>query len=202
MQRLALAGHSVYNGASMTKMILAIVALLIPIAHAQEPAEQLSEENSTQQIRETFAFESNEDPGRIVLAATLDSLDADSLYQFNVDTNQDGIEDRVIQVTLGSLEPQKAMVTGPSVPERTGSTISLVKADSLSGLVSAHASPEILSERGNPVRAFVGVRDNPAAGPEADDKNVQVIAIELPLDLILAENKSDFNFWVSIYQKN
>ncbi|MFH0831191.1 MAG: hypothetical protein V1895_03985 [Parcubacteria group bacterium] len=177
-------------------ILLFLIALLAaPFAWAQagEPIVPV--------IRDTYIFNSNEDEQHIIVAAVLKRLDPRLLYQFNFDTNQDGIEDRVIQVTLQEQGSKlQATVTGPSIPERTGEIVQPVKAQSMRGPVSTDASPNILSERGKSLRAFVGRRDDPTGGELYNAKNVDLIAIDLATAEVLAEFKPELNFWVTTYQ--
>ncbi|MFO0705101.1 MAG: hypothetical protein U0517_04050 [Candidatus Andersenbacteria bacterium] len=151
---------------------------------------------SSPQITDVLVFTNPEDEQRLIVAATLTTLDPATLYQFNFDTNRDGIEDRVVQVTLHGDAQLEASVSVPSIPERTGTTIQAVKADRVNGAVSTHASPIVLSERGKSIRAFVGLRKNPRA-----DGTLQALVLDLPLSAILAEHKSDLDIWVSAYQQ-
>lgn len=178
-------------------LILAF-SLLAPqvSAHSDEQLE------TTSVVRDSYIFNSNEDQERLIVAAVVTELNPDLLYQFNFDTNRDGVEDRVIQAFVTTEgDRQVATVTGPSVPERTGETISRVKAQELHGDVSTTASPIVLSERGTTIRAFVGRRDDPIGGEHHDKKNVDLIAMDLPTSEILAERKPDFDFWVSVYRR-
>jgi hypothetical protein len=173
----------------MIILLLLAASLLMPnlkMASAQTTGQSAS----PKQVQDVFVFSNPDDQGRLIVLATLAELTPDTIYQLNFDTNRDGNEDRVMQVTLSGTDQLQATVTVPSLPERTGAVVQRVRADSVSGPVSTHASPQVLSERGKPIRAFVGVRSNG-----------QAIVVDLPLSLVLAEHKSDFDFWMSVYQK-
>ena len=185
----------------MITYLLLILSLLVPTAQAHT-----MEESHEHLVQDVFAFKSNEDQERLVAGFTLSAqaeLNPDLLYQFNFDTNQDGIEDRVVQVSVSDSGSElEATVTEPSTPERTGDTVQRVKIETISGPVSTHANPVILAERGKSVRAFVGLRDDPIGGDARAGKNVHAIIVELPLSALLAEHKPDLDFWVSIYNRD
>lgn len=177
-------------------MLLVALLLMFALATPQTSAQESI-------VRDVYIFNSNEDEQRIVVAAVVTKLDPTLLYQFNFDTNRDGIEDRVVQAYVRNEGAKHvATVTGPSVPERTGSTTQGVKAQSVTGDVSTASSPQVLAERGTTIRAFVGRRDDPSSDKEQTGKNVDLIAVDLALQEILAEHKPDFDFWVSVYRRD
>ena len=153
-------------------------------------------------LQDVFVFSSNEDPQRLIVAFTAAELKSDTIYQFNFDTNRDGIEDRVIQATFSDTDPRHATITEPALPERTGETISPADARRLSGPVSMHASPEILMDRDIAIRAFAGLRDDPRGGPDFAGAQTYAVVVEVPLPSVLAEHKSDLDIWVSVYERS
>jgi hypothetical protein len=177
-------------------------------ASADEAAEALP---ANSDIKDFYVFKSTEDPTRLVLIMTLatDIAPGDTttfsnkhLYQFNIDTNQDGAEDRVVQALFSGegLEQQVSFI-GPSVPEQIGQEIRQVKSGNISGPVSFAANPIIVSETGVSLRGFAGLRDEPSGHGETKGKNTLTIAIEIPASEVLAENKPTFSAWASVFQK-
>ena len=175
-----------------------LLSLLVQPAQAQETTPS----DTPAHLRDVFAFSSNEDPGRLVVAFTATELKQDLIYQFNFDTNQDQIEDRVVQVRVTGPDQDTLTVSQLSLPERTGETISPVDATSLSGPISTHANPQILSDKDSTLRAFGGLRDEPRGGQEYEGKNIFAVTIELPLSDVLAEHKPDLDIWVSVYERS
>lgn len=125
-------------------------------------------------IADVYAFPSPTDPGAIVLALTLSDVqppgrielgrsifDPRVLYEFNFDTDGDGIEDRVLQAfVVGNAMNQVMHVRGPVEPDVLGANSRIVNgATTVSAPVSTGPTPEI-GER-NGVRLFAGVRDDP-----------------------------------------
>lgn len=88
-------------------------------------------------LTDVYIFPSPENPDNVVLAMNFNPLiargataqfDTDVLYQFKIDLDQDGREDRVIQVTFsGTGANQKVRVSGPVAPNEIGGTNTLVR---------------------------------------------------------------------------
>jgi hypothetical protein len=125
-------------------------------------------------IADVYAFRSADNPSNVVLAMTLSDVlppgqielgrsifDPRVLYQFKLDNNGDGVEDRVIQAyVVGTPAHQILHVRGPIAPAITGATSRMVpSAVTISTRVSTGTTP-IVTER-NGMRLFAGVRDDP-----------------------------------------
>jgi len=157
-------------------------------------AEQVDDNNYG--LRDLYVFESQEDADRIVLAMTLDSLEAGLLYEFKIDSNDDAIEDKVVQVTVaGSGEHQQITVHGPAAPETTGGHGLVVPGPTLAGDVSTADSPLVIAHPGYPVCAFAGLRDDPT---KADGSNVTALVVEVRKDAVVAEGTPIINVWATV----
>jgi hypothetical protein len=170
-------------------------------------------------IADVYAFPSPASPDRIVLALTLSDVlppgeivlgrsifDPRVLYEFNIDNDGDGIEDRVLQAyVVGEADDQVVYVRGPVAPASMGAQSRIVSTApvTVSTRVSTGADAIVGEESG--VRLFAGVRDDPfffdlgtfsailagqASGfsdPGTDafaGLNTYAIVIELPIALI------------------
>jgi Domain of unknown function (DUF4331) len=115
-------------------------------------------------ISDVYVFPSKENPNNVVLAMNVNpligrggtaSFDPDVLYQFKIDTNQDGREDKVIQVRFeGTGAAQKVIVAGPLSPNEVGSTNTLMTPFTTRGTVGT----TFFADRD--MRVFAGVRED------------------------------------------
>ncbi len=124
---------------------------------------------TTSDITDYYAFESPENSSNIVLVANLQGLlsptatasatfDENVMVEFNIDTNDDKVEDLVVQCYF---KDGKMMVYGPVAPTKTGVTSQLEDgASSVSVNVSAYQQSPIMATA-NGVKAFAGPRDDP-----------------------------------------
>jgi hypothetical protein len=125
-------------------------------------------------IADVYAFTSPHDPNRMVLALTLSDVlppgqiqlgqsifDPRVLYEFNIDNDGDGFEDRVIQAyVVGTPQRQEMIIRGPVTPLIRGAESRLVPGPATIAVrVSTGFSPMIADKNG--VKLFAGVRDDP-----------------------------------------
>jgi hypothetical protein len=125
-------------------------------------------------IADVYAFRSADNPANVVLALTLSDVlppgqielgrsifDPRVLYQFKLDNNGDGVEDRVIQAyVVGTPTHQVMQIRGPIAPAVQGATSRIVpSAVTISTRVSTGTTP-IVAQR-NGMRLFAGVREDP-----------------------------------------
>lgn len=208
--------------AVLATLVLGVVAVSTVLAHEGSHESADAELPDSRTIRDVYVFESQEDPARLVLAMTVGadaasgqqpSFDPAALYEFKIDTNADGVEDRVVQATFtGEGDNQQVTIHGPSVPEVTGGNAKVVPGETLSGDVSFSSSPTVLSRPGLAVRAFAGLRDDPAfwAGQTEDQTangtgrdvfaghNVLAIVVEIRKEDVLAEDLPTIDVWASV----
>jgi hypothetical protein len=116
-------------------------------------------------ISDVFVFPSKENPNNVVLVMNVNpliarggtaSFDSDVLYQFKFDTDNDGREEKVIQVTFGgSGIGQTVNVLGPTTPNEVGSMNTLLRTDSASGTTNTTFNTK------SGMKVFAGVREDP-----------------------------------------
>jgi hypothetical protein len=116
-------------------------------------------------ISDVYIFPSPENPNNVVFAMNVNpliaqggsaSFDPDVLYQFKIDMNDDGKEDKVIQVRFeGTGANQKVYVSGPKTPNQVGTSNTLLASDWSGGDVN---TPFVLPQIGGKV--FAGVRED------------------------------------------
>ena len=149
-------------------MVIAATAGVIRYArgsdHQDTPEVEL---NPAQDMTDVYAFPGSS-PDRIVLVlnswpfltpgqTATTSFDPDLLYQFKIDNNADGVEDKVIQVTFhGRGVEQTVEVRGPVPPPVVGAMDNRIAqvAPSVSGKFNT-----VLSAGG--MQVFAGPRDDP-----------------------------------------
>ena len=153
-----------------TKILVAtmIVALtgLITIAadHIDAPASR----GTTADITDFYAFQ-GEDTSNLVFVANVQGLlgpaatgsasfDENVMVEFNIDTNNDNVEDLVIQAIP---RDGKMIFFGPYAPSRTGlsSNINISATRSEVGITTYGSSAVIVNENG--MKFFAGPRDDP-----------------------------------------
>ncbi|WP_405569133.1 DUF4331 family protein [Winogradskyella sp. Asnod2-B02-A] len=203
------------------------IATLVAIAadHIDAPAVQ----GGTSDITDFYAFE-GEDDSNIAFVANVQGLlgsgsdtqnaafDENVLIEFNIDTNDDKIEDLVIQATA---RDGKMYFFGPVAPSQTGlnSTIASTTANQASVDISAYGESATI-ENANGMKFFAGPRDDPffmdfaqygqiIAGnassfnsPGTDTfagTNVMSIVVEVPKSMI--GGSGTINTWVESKRK-
>lgn len=203
------------------------IATLVAIAadHIDAPAVQ----GGTSDITDFYAFE-GEDDSNIAFVANVQGLlgsgsdtqnaafDENVLIEFNIDTNDDKIEDLVIQATA---RDGKMYFFGPVAPSQTGlnSTIASTTVNQASVDISAYGESATI-ENANGMKFFAGPRDDPffmdfaqygqiIAGnassfnsPGTDTfagTNVMSIVVEVPKSMI--GGSGTINTWVESKRK-
>lgn len=171
-------------------------------------------------IADVYAFSNGDN---LVLAMTISNVqaapaielgrsifDPEVLYQFKIDSNDDAVEDLVIQVfATGNPRNQVMKFTGPVQPDVVGTTARIVNGPATSVRVSTGANPIIAEKDG--MKVFAGVRDDPfffdlaqflailngnADGFLEDGNdtfaglNVYAIVVELPLSALGGSSES------------
>ncbi|MBS1703206.1 MAG: DUF4331 family protein [Armatimonadetes bacterium] len=132
--------------------------------HADTP--QIAQSPGTD-LTDVYIFPSPNNPNNVVLVMNVNPLitpstknstflDPNVLYQFKIDNNLDGREDRVIQVWAeGTGSGQKIRVAGPSVPASVGTNNGKLKPYDVAGDFNSAFSPT------NGMQVFAGVREDP-----------------------------------------
>lgn len=152
---------------------LGLVALVIPAVligrgaasdHADTP--ELAQNPGTD-ISDVYLFPSPANAANVVLVMNVRPLigpgqgpstffDPNVLYQFKIDNNGDGIEDKVIQAKFsGSGAQQKVFISGPRKPSLTGTTSRFEAPYATSGVINQPFSPI------GGIQVFAGAREDP-----------------------------------------
>lgn len=117
-------------------------------------------------ISDVYMFPSKENPDNYVLIMNVNplipagggaaaSFDPDVLYQFKLDLNGDGVEDRVIQATFqGTGASQKVKIAGPAASNGVGTSNSLMTAHATTGTINKTFSPV------SGMKVFAGARED------------------------------------------
>ena len=205
---------------------LALVGFLLVAAdHIDAPAVQ----GGSSDITDFYAFQ-GENTSNIAFVASVQGLlgsgsetqnaafDENVLIEFNIDTDQDNVEDLVIQATV---KDGKMYVFGPVAPSQTGlnSTILNNAANQVSVDVTPYGQSAIVETSGG-ISAFAGPRDDPFfmdfarygqiiggmetefASPGTDTfagSNVMSMVVEVPKSMI--GGSGTINTWVESKRK-
>jgi len=148
--------------------ILTVPAMLLTTARGSDHADTPEiAANPGQDISDVFMFPSPSNAQNVVLvmnvhplitggAVNSTFLDPNVLYQFKIDNNGDGVEDRVIQVKAsGSTAGQTISVAGPVKPSAIGTVSNSETPYGTTGTFGNAFSPT------SGMNVFVGVREDP-----------------------------------------
>ncbi len=158
----------------MTKSIkialfaLAAPAILIGVGRASDHADTPDiAANPGTDITDVYIFPSPTNSQNVVFAMNVHplinpgsgpstSFDPNVLYQFKIDTNGDGIEDKVIQAKFsGTGAAQTVAISGPVTPSSMGTTNQQVSPYSKTGQINTTFSPTA------GMKVFCGAREDP-----------------------------------------
>lgn len=124
-------------------------------------------ENPATDLTDLYVFPSPENPDNVVLVMDVYGLvspdqvddvsfDPNVLYEFNIDTNGDAVEDQVIQARFVNAGPnQQVRIAGPVEPEMRGNR---------TAFADPHGTPGTINRAFNPtsgMRVFAGARSDP-----------------------------------------
>ncbi|HLX63273.1 MAG TPA: DUF4331 family protein [Planctomycetota bacterium] len=198
-----------------------LLVMLTGADHRDAPGLQF---DPASDINDVYAFV-NANDNNVVLAMTVNPFTApglnpvfssDTLYQFKIDQNGDGVEDLVIQITFdkpsgkSSNATQHFTLVGPVKPAKTGAINTLVKATtSITGPIDNTVAGNFVTDSSG-IKVFAGARDDPFffdfiafvngnqyRNPGVDffaGMNVSVIAVELPASM-LTKGGNSINIW-------
>lgn len=204
--------------ASIAVISITAGGLLFAADHIDSPAVT----NQTTDITDVYVFRA-QDPSNLVFVANMQGLlapnataaaqfDAGTLIEFNIDNNNDNIEDLVIQ---GIYANGKMKVYGPVKPFETGSRSRIEGNVTAEVAVTAYGSAPVTGTGGG-IKVFAGPRDDPfffdlnqfkkiimgqAAGfnnPGTDafaGTNVLSFVVEVPKSMLGASN-GKLNVWL------
>jgi len=130
------------------------------------------ENDAAADIADVFTFRNPNNPANLVLAMTVHGLippsesdrtffDPNVLYEFQIDTNGDAVEDRVLQAfATGTGADQVIHVRGPAPPAMTGpASMVLDRPDDATVAFSGRGESNI--DRSGDLTVFAGIRDDP-----------------------------------------
>src|SRR5437667_4958200 len=153
----------------LSLVLLLIPMATIPVRAANSLDAPFVDRAPEGDIIDVFAFVDPNDSSRLVLAMGVNSFavpsapgtysfSPDYLYQFKIDSNGNGVEDHVVQITFRSVANggQIVQVVGPVRPAQTGTRNKLIATvPAVQGLTGGTV--------GNPngVLTFTGLRDDP-----------------------------------------
>lgn len=198
--------------------------LLYAADHIDSPAVT----NQTTDITDVYAFQ-GQDPNNMVLVANTQGLLSpgstaaaafaeNTLIEFNIDNNNDNVEDLVLQ---GIVAGGKMKLYGPIKPSETGGRSKLEGSSTAEVTVTPYGSPANITTTASGIKLFAGPRDDPfffdlnqfkkvIAGTASsfnkpgDDSfkgtNVLSLVVELPKSLLNATG-GKVNVWVETKKK-
>jgi hypothetical protein len=198
------------------------------ILYAADHIESPAVTNQSTDITDVYAFR-GQDPNNIVLVANTQGLlspsatatakfDENTLIEFNIDNNNDNVEDLVIQ---GIVSAGKMKVYGPIKPSETGNRSRIEGNASAEVAITPYGSAAVIGTGSGGIKVFAGPRDDPfffdlnqfkkiIAGtatsfnnPGTDafaGTNVLSFVVELPKSSLNASS-GKFNVWVETKKK-
>ena len=207
----------------------AILGIVTCVAIAADHIDAPAVQGGTSDITDFYAFQ-GENTSNIAFVASVQgflgsgsetqnaTFDENVLIEFNIDTDQDNVEDLVIQATV---KDGKMYVFGPVAPSQTGlnSTILNNAANQVSVDVTPYGQSAIVETSGG-ISAFAGPRDDPFfmdfarygqiiggvetefASPGTDTfagTNVMSMVVEVPKSMI--GGSGTINTWVESKRK-
>lgn len=144
-------------------VLVAAVGIKLAVASDHADTQEVVNRAGTD-ISDVYVFPSPENPENVVLIMNVNPLiaqggnatfDPDVLYQFKLDMNQDGLEDRVIQVQFtGTGSAQKVKIAGPAAPNEVGTTNTLMTPLPVEGSINTAFSPT------QNMKVYAGVRED------------------------------------------
>lgn len=212
--------------------IIAAVAVTGGILYAADHIDAPAVTNQTTDITDMYVFRAA-DPNNLVFVANTQGLktpaqtaavkfDANSLIEFNIDTNGDAIEDMVIQASY-DVATDKVQVRGPVVPSEKGTRSKLEGNVSVEVAVTPYASSTpVIATSASGIKVFAGPRDDPfffdlnrykeiIAGtatsfnnPGVDafaGTNVLSLVVEVPKTLLGTVSGGKVNVWLETKKK-
>ena len=153
------------------KMLLASIAVISitvgGLVYAADHIDSPAVTNQTTDITDVYVFRAQDQNNLVFVANTQGLLapgataaaqfDANTLIEFNIDNNNDNVEDLVIQ---GIYNNGKMKVYGPIKPSETGGRSKLEGGVTAEVAVTAYGASPVIGTGGN-LKVFAGPRDDP-----------------------------------------
>lgn len=200
-----------------------LLVILTGADHRDAPGLQF---DPASDINDVYAFV-NANNNNVVLAMTVNPFTApglnpvfssDTLYQFKIDQDGDGVEDLVIQITFdkpagkASNATQNFTLRGPVKPQKTGPINSIAKTSTtITGPIDNTVAGSFVTDSSG-IKVFAGARDDPFffdfiaftkgnqyRNPGVDffaGMNVSIIAVELP-PAMLKGSSNTIHVWAT-----
>ena len=148
----------------LSSAVLVVGGMLYAADHIDSPAVT----NQSTDITDVYVFR-GQDQNNLVFVANTQGLlapgatgaakfDENTLIEFNIDNNNDNVEDLVIQ---GIYSGGKMKVYGPIKPSETGSRSKTEGNVSAEVMVTPYGSAEIIGTGTGGIKVFAGPRDDP-----------------------------------------
>jgi Domain of unknown function (DUF4331) len=184
--------------------------------------------NQATDITDVYAFKGADVNSRVFVANTQGFLtpttsatakfDVNTLIEFNIDNNNDNVEDLVIQAISDGTNIK---FYGPVAPSATGAKSKLEGAVTAQVAITAYGAAPVIATGTNGMKVFAGPRDDPfffdltqykhvvagdttafrAVGTDAfKGTNVMSIVVEVPVSL-LGATTGKINLWVETKKK-
>jgi hypothetical protein len=214
------------------KILIAIAVvggLAASIAYAADHIDAPAVTGKSTDITDMYVFQGQNTSNLVFVANTQGlmspsatstaSFDANSMIEFNIDNNNDNVEDLVIQCVFND---GKMVVYGPVKPGTTGLNSTVTGAAALSVGVTPYSSTSPITATASGITAFAGPRDDPfyfdldqylkiiggtatAFKPVGVDAfkgtNVMSVVVEVPKSLLNATIGQKLNVWVESKKK-
>ncbi len=150
--------------------VIAAATLTGGIIYAADHIDTPAVTNQPTDITDVYVFRAA-DPNNLVFVANSQGLlsptasasakfDENTIFEFNIDNNNDKIEDLVIQC---KYEPSinKMQIYGPVAPSATGTKSKLEGGVTADVAITPYASASITGTGANGIKVFAGPRDDP-----------------------------------------
>ena len=213
----------------LLSLIGAFAIIIAGVLYAADHIDTPAVTNQPSDITDLYVFRA-QDPNNLVFIANSQGLmsptasatakfDENTVLEFNIDNNNDNIEDLVIQCKYDAAS-NKMVVYGPILPTTTGTKSKLEGTSSAEVVVTAYSGTPITGTGSTGIKVFAGPRDDPfffdlnrykailagtASGfnnPGTDTfagTNVMSVVVEVPKTLLGGTGK--INVWLETKKK-
>lgn len=213
----------------LLSLIGAFAIIIAGVLYAADHIDTPAVTNQPSDITDLYVFRA-QDPNNLVFVANSQGLmspaasatakfDENTLLEFNIDNNNDNIEDLVIQCKYDAAS-NKMVVYGPILPTTPGTKSKLEGTGSAEVIVTAYSGTPITGTGSTGIKVFAGPRDDPfffdlnrykailagtAPGfnnPGTDTfagTNVMSVVVEVPKTLVGGTGK--INVWLETKKK-
>ena len=211
-------------------LFLSLVTLVgLAVAWAADHIDSPNVTNQPSDITDVYVFRAA-DPNNLVFVANTQGLlspgstgaarfDNNTLIEFNIDVNNDNVEDLVLQA---KAEGNNMQVYGPVAPSETGIRSKVEGSASATVAITSYGAAPVTATGSNGIKVFAGPRDDPfffdltrylaiiggtAPGfnnPGTDTfagTNVMSVVIEMPKTLLGTVTGGQINVWLETKKK-